>query len=125
MSNRANSDRSASVSPTSACLLPQCSDRLGMPQRPQILATFTTAGRHPGGPFNALWSKCGWASRISSAGTKKLTSMTRRRIPSVEVANSPKLATPAQLTRTSSPPKRATTSRISPSRAAGSVRSAG
>src|SRR5579883_167201 len=59
MPNRSNSPRSDSVSPTNACLLAQCSDIDGIPQRPQMLATFTTAGRQPSRAVSKLRVRCG------------------------------------------------------------------
>ena len=77
MPYRWNSPRSASVSPTNACLLAQCSGSDGMPHRPQMLATFTTAGRQPSVASRRSRSRCGWATRIISAWAKKFTSITR------------------------------------------------
>ena len=125
MPKRANSPRRASVSPTNACLLAQCSGSDGMPHRPQMLATFTTAGRQSSVAVSPLRMRCGWATRIISTGAKKFTSITRRTISSVEVANSPKLQTPAQLMSTSSAPNRATVDATILARSSGLVRSPG
>ena len=56
-----------------------------MPHRPQILATFTTAGRQPSFEVSKLSVKCGAATRIISAGAKKFTSSTFRTIASLDV----------------------------------------
>ncbi len=73
-----------------------------MPRRPHIEATLTMAGLRP-------FRSTGMAKRINSAGAKKLTSMTRRRMSSELSAKWHQLPTPALLTSTSRPSKRSTT----------------
>ena len=87
MSKRAISPRKASVRPHRANLLAEYSVQAGMPRRPHIEATLTMAGCRP-------WRSTGMARRISSAGAKKLTSMTCRRISSVQSAKWPEAPDP-------------------------------
>ena len=115
--NRAISPRNASVKPHRANLLAEYSGHAGIPRRPHIDDTFTMAGSFP-------FVRCGIAKWINSAGARKLTSMTRRLISSVESAKWPQLATPALFTSTSRPPSCSTAVRMTRRRSAASATSA-
>ena len=70
--------------PHSANLLAEYSGQAGMARRPHIDDTFTMTGSFP-------LVRCGIASRISSTGAKKLTSITWRITDSSELAKCPQL----------------------------------